>query len=222
MYIFKTMLLIIVINILACNSYCKFKIDSKPLLKIDTSFLGIWKSSEDTDKFNFILVQDFSDVFTSGTQIVNEDYDIKNNYYYYITYMAQHGQGPELQQFPACLSRINNEIFLNITYHYIPRIERRLQGLHFLEEMDECYEFVDSEKDISGFIFVKLANVNLKFGVLNAVLIKDSTLKDLKNSDNLRNKINCLSALGEWFFRGYYVVERHWSCYHCLLNHPIE
>ena len=33
---------------------------------------------------------------------------------------------------------------------------------------------------------------------------------------------NCLSALGEWFFRGYYVVERHWSCYHCLLNHPIE
>ena len=35
-------------------------------------------------------------------------------------------------------------------------------------------------------------------------------------------KFNCLSALGEWFFRGYYVVERHWSCYHCLLNHPIE
>ena len=36
------------------------------------------------------------------------------------------------------------------------------------------------------------------------------------------NYFNCLSALGEWFFRGYYVVERHWSCYHCLLNHPIE
>ena len=38
----------------------------------------------------------------------------------------------------------------------------------------------------------------------------------------INKKINCLSALGEWFFRGYYVVERHWSCYHCLLNHPIE
>ena len=36
------------------------------------------------------------------------------------------------------------------------------------------------------------------------------------------NLFYCLSALGEWFFRGYYVVERHWSCYHCLLNHPIE
>ena len=40
--------------------------------------------------------------------------------------------------------------------------------------------------------------------------------------DAIGNLLNCLSALGEWFFRGYYVVERHWSCYHCLLNHPIE
>ncbi len=40
--------------------------------------------------------------------------------------------------------------------------------------------------------------------------------------DKQGNFFNCLSALGEWFFRGYYVVERHWSCYHCLLNHPIE
>ena len=40
--------------------------------------------------------------------------------------------------------------------------------------------------------------------------------------DQCGNIYNCLSALGEWFFRGYYVVERHWSCYHCLLNHPIE
>ena len=45
---------------------------------------------------------------------------------------------------------------------------------------------------------------------------------NLRCAGNGWNKVNCLSALGEWFFRGYYVVERHWSCYHCLLNHPIE
>ena len=44
----------------------------------------------------------------------------------------------------------------------------------------------------------------------------------LKNKTEVVFNFNCLSALGEWFFRGYYVVERHWSCYHCLLNHPIE
>ena len=64
-------------------------------------------------------------------------------------------------------------------------------------------------------------------GPATAAALADASGLAVDGSGNLfiadaGNYVNCLSALGEWFFRGYYVVERHWSCYHCLLNHPIE
>lgn len=67
-----------------CRSYSKYPIDDRPLEKLDTSLLGIWKivgkdkkllwaAIKDTDKANFILVQSSQDLIDGITRWRNID-----------------------------------------------------------------------------------------------------------------------------------------------------
>jgi hypothetical protein len=46
-----------------CKSYSRYAIDSQPSIAIDTTLLGMWRCAEDTDKTNFILVQNTHDIY---------------------------------------------------------------------------------------------------------------------------------------------------------------
>ena len=84
-----------------------------------------------------------------------------------------------------------------------------LPSIHFLSEKTPVSAHDKFRKNKAGKIIVLTGGTTGNF-------------KTAARQPSFLNFFNCLSALGEWFFRGYYVVERHWSCYHCLLNHPIE
>jgi len=59
-----------------CKSYSKYPIDKAPSVAIDTNLLGMWRCVEDTDKANFIEVQNFNDVYGS----VEKRYGSMENY----------------------------------------------------------------------------------------------------------------------------------------------
>src|ERR1044072_2472976 len=86
-------ILLLAAGIQACDSYSKYKIDSKPLIKIDTGLLGIWKDKEDKG-----VAESISDEFL--------DFKANGNHYYYITYMDAHGRNPHYQQWDAFLSDV--------------------------------------------------------------------------------------------------------------------
>jgi len=59
-------ILIIILALLfcaGCKSYSKYAIDSEPNMGIDTNLLGMWRCVEDTDKTNFIEVQNTHDIY---------------------------------------------------------------------------------------------------------------------------------------------------------------
>ena len=157
--------------IISCKNVAKYSMDNKPAIKIDTNLCGIWKVVEDTDKADYILVQNYDDVLyvpSNKEKRPNEgdlnytDYQEKKDYFYYVTRMDSHGRNPHYQQWGAFLSKLNGIKFLNIAYFY---------GIK------------------SGYIFAKILEVNNTHNRITVAVIADTTLKDLNSSKDVSSRI---------------------------------
>ena len=158
-----------------CKSYSKYTIDSKPSIKIDTGLLGIWKAVEDTDKANFILIQNLDDAeykIEEKWRKKNKSYETRD-YDYYLTYMHQHGSHPHYRQFTAFLSTVNKSKFLNVAYYYTPYVKG-----HPINNQSE-----------EGYFFVRLVHLSRKYDTLVTAIVADTTLKYLKSSAEVRERI---------------------------------
>jgi hypothetical protein len=160
-------ILLFTLFMVCCKSYSKYTIDEKPLIKIDTGLLGIWRAIEDTDKANFILVQNNYDVKHRLADYNPDDYS------YYITYMDRHGKNPHFQQFATFISEIENIKFLNVLYHYTPYVDH-----HFIEN-----------ESASGYFFVRLIDLSADHRKITTAIIADTTLKDITSSKEVKTRI---------------------------------
>jgi len=155
----------------ACKSVSKYAIDEKPGIKIDTNILGIWKAVEDTDRANFVLVQNNYDATHLQEEYKYGSYAIYNNDYF-ITYMNMHGQNSLYHQFTSFLSKVKGTEFLNVTYSYSPYADHKFTGM--------TYE---------GFFFVRLIHINASFDTITTAIVADTTIKNLKSNGEVRRRI---------------------------------
>jgi len=144
-----------------CRSYSRYPIDQKPIIKIDTAILGSWKAVEDTDRKNFLLIQNSHDAIPEGYYTDSADQVKHKDYYYYITYFNRHGKNPLYQQWTAFLSDINNEKFVNVVYMH---------------------------EHVSGYLLVKL-NINSTNDTITTALVADTALKYFHSSEYVRDQI---------------------------------
>ena|ERR1700677_2943700 len=113
--IFWCIISLFVVLTIACKSVSPYSIDSQPVVKIDTDLLGIWKAKEDTDKKNFVLIQNNYDVYSKLYNYNSGSYNIYNKDYF-ISYFHMHGGGPLYEQFASFLSEVKKNKFLNVSY----------------------------------------------------------------------------------------------------------
>jgi len=181
-------MLIATISLLsACNNVSKYAIDDKPVNKTDPAVLGSWRVVEDTDKHNFIFIQNPEDLantlllywndhrhdsMTHAVAAVSSDDVVENAFYekhignyrkeqgfkYYVTYFNHNGVNPYYQQWDASVSKIGNETFLNFHYH---------------------------DSAFSGFSFVRI--ISQSKTSMTVAKVADTTLRHLKSAQEVRN-----------------------------------
>lgn len=194
--------LLITILTVSCKSYSKYPIDSNPLVKMDTSLLGIWKAEKDTSKANYILLQYAPDLHyapesSPAQRAARQGRDMKNtdtaaynrrmdslykaddmermktkDYTYYATYFNAHGKNPLYEQWSVYTSEINKVQFLNIPYRYDPGFDDKRPT---------------TDPHIKGYFFVRIISKNND--KLTTALVADSTLKYLKSAAAVRERI---------------------------------
>jgi hypothetical protein len=77
------------------------------MVKVDEGLYGIWKVKSDTDRRNFILVQD-------GTEDGFKRKDREHEYY--VTYFNRGGINRGLENFNAYFSEVEGAKFINLAY----------------------------------------------------------------------------------------------------------
>jgi hypothetical protein len=179
------------IGMASCESYSKYTIDEKPTIKIDDNMLGIWKVLEDTNHFDYFIVQDASDKIneynkwvakntkehpTSGTEYleVYKSYKKKQDYWYYITRMDKNGLNNTYENFGAFISNIRGATFLSIPYRYFPPF----------------YDPSSEAPEVSGYFFVRILNMNEYHNTMTIAVVGDKTMKDLNSSAEVRKRIS--------------------------------
>lgn len=104
--ILSASVLLIMIIATSCN-YSKYPIDKEPSVKVDEALFGIWKVQGDTDKANFILVQNSDDKSPPDKESLNT---------YWVTYFNRSGTNRIYENFGAFLSNVGKERFINLGY----------------------------------------------------------------------------------------------------------
>jgi hypothetical protein len=190
------LLFVLAVTLGSCQSYSKYTIDGKPLLKVDSRLLGIWKAVEDTNKADYFVVQTSDDLYRSiqryfaahppGTDttlswkqaedmLVNSFKELrdKNDFYYYITRMDNNGDNPHFQQWSSFLSRINGATFINIPYRNTPMVNG---------------EYVE-EKTEKGYFFVRILSITEGGNAMTIAAVKDPALRWLESPAEVRSRI---------------------------------
>jgi hypothetical protein len=160
-----------------CKSYSKHTIDMQPMVKIDTSMLGIWKALEDTERGNYILVQSFDDIVRGLTGDKSDSKLIMDetgqSHYYYLTRMNGQGLNAQYVQQGAFPSRIGNATFLNVDYSHTPGNNGKEGAGGKAEE---------------GYFFVKV-EMNEARNVITTYYVNDPDLQYMSSSKEVRNMI---------------------------------
>ena len=168
MNIHHAFIAVLIYALCSCKNFSPYAIDEHPLVKIDTNLLGIWKAVEDTNKKDFILVQNFTDVARNlnesfkkeAAYIANQK---KEKFTYFITRFDNDGTNPHFQQFHCFISLIKGQKFLNIEY-----------------------EIGSAD---SGFLFERIIKINKSFDTITTAIIADTTMRELHNSVEVRKRI---------------------------------
>ena len=203
----KYMTLIIGCTLLvaSCDSVSKYRIDDRPRVKLDTNLLGIWKCVEDSNKQDFILIQNAFDVFdayylsskasekdreyykSKQYQTVKQEGEKYKDYYYYITRCDQSGTSPHNHQFTSLLSDVNNCKFLNVAYH-----NTTINGKNFSDLTHEEIKAINNKtekQDIKGYFFVRILKINKGHDTVETTVFRDTALENLTSSAEVRQHV---------------------------------
>lgn len=164
-----------------CNNYAKYTIDEKPMVKPDRSLLGIWKPLGDKNPNNYLLIQDHIDLFNpTGKNVLAANdagegkYSDYKSYNYYITQMEEKDGAPEFEEWTAFASKVNGATFLNLS----------ASGLQTSDK-----DGVQEGRSEEEYFFVRLLSVNEEHNVFTVATVADTTLKLLKNSQQVRGYV---------------------------------
>ncbi len=163
-----------------CDNYAKYPIDEKPSIKPDRSLLGIWKPVADKNPANYVLIQDYIDVFNpTGKNILGSDegkYGDYKSYNYYITQVTDVEGKTELDEWTAYTSKIGNATFLNLS----------ASGL---QSSGDDQDIENNARSTDEYFFIRVLGVNDMRNVITAVMVDDTTLKNLKGASQVRSYI---------------------------------
>ena len=143
-----------------CENAAHYTIDDRPLIKLDTGYLGIWKIKEDTVKGNFIFVETDEDTHEYKEYSFGSSVSRNNNYY--ITYFDHGGINPHYQQWTMFISEINNNRLLNIGGG---------AGMQ------------------NSYVFLRILSFNSRHDSIIIATVADTTLKYLRSSSEVRKMI---------------------------------
>ena len=161
------------VTLFGCNVFSIYPIDEQPLIKLDTRFLGKWKIIEDTDKANYLSIREMPGIeYQTAAELKLKPYNL------YVTYWNRHGVNPVYGDFTWYISKIGNKRFINIHGTNIPA--------------DESFEALEKGVGLNkkwGFYFADIVNINQRADSIILAIVGDSTLKDLTNSQQVRERI---------------------------------
>lgn len=193
-----------------CQSYSKYTIDEKPIVKYDNNLLGIWKAVEDTNRFDYIIIQNRRDVYEDLSQMatnylndseagkywsrdrVRESITSGYKSYiddkfkeqkFYISRMDKGGRNPHYERWGTFISKIGTSAFLNIPYHYYP---------------DVVAEGADEEGQ-SGYFFLRILQISEGGNLITVAAVKDPALRYLENSGEVRRRIAAKMHLPSYY-----------------------
>jgi len=168
----------------SCRNYSRFPIDENPRINSDNNLLGIWKAVEDTNKLDYILVQNATDLYgITSDKVANEELSAagkrkmvaansnllrQTSRFYYLTRQENDGTNPHYFQWHSYLSKIGNVRFLNVAYRNVEK------------------EAKDGTRE-EGYFFVKV--IKLTQDSLVTAIVADPTLRFLKNTSEVRSRI---------------------------------
>jgi hypothetical protein len=171
--------LLLLAIVVGCKSASLLTIDARPVVEADSSLLGRWRAVGDTARADYILVQSYSDhyeqfrkqfaAYGDEQRIKQEfdkvcpDYDEHKNYVYFITRQVMDGQNPHIMQWPATLSRVKENRFLNLMY--------------WNENAKACY------------FFIRILSVNSRHDTCAIAGVSDKALKAAGRPKGIRGKI---------------------------------
>ncbi|MBX2907816.1 MAG: hypothetical protein KF744_17350 [Taibaiella sp.] len=232
----KNTLLSLGISLLAacltgCQSYSKYTIDEKPIVKLDNNLLGIWKAVEDTNRYDYILIQNRRDVYEDLVQTVSgfrndseaskrwsrervresitSDYksycdDKYKEQKFYISRIDHGGHNPHYERWGCFMSKVGASTFLNIPYHYYP-------------DEGDGQEAGEAQ---SGFFFLRILRISEGGNLITIAAVKDPALRYLESSGEVRARISSKMQLPS-----YYSDTLHFykvSDYHASIEGSVE
>ena len=174
--------LLIVALLAGCETYSKYTIDEKPLIKTDQRLLGIWREIGNSGRVDYMIVQNYNDEFNAALKRQNnmelftaENYKAVEgkDYDYYITDIDNSKQAAEYNQYTCFTSKIGDVNFINADDNFTPYTTGR--------------GFVRMEEE-SRYFFTKIA-VNETYDIITLSNVADTTLKKLVNSKQVRHRI---------------------------------
>jgi hypothetical protein len=179
--LFFAMAISLAATMTGCDNYAKYTIDERPTVKPDRGLLGIWKPLGDKNPNNYVLIQDHMDLFNpTGKNILSANdagegkYSDYKSYNYYITQMEEKDGKPEFEEWTAFSSKINGAVFLNLS----------ASGLQTADNDD-----MKERRSENEYFFVRLLSVNEEHTVFTVAMVGDTTLKNLKSSQQVRGYI---------------------------------
>lgn len=187
----------IVAGLAGCKSYSRYPIDSKPKVGVDTALLGMWRCMEDTDKANFIEVQNFHDMYHMEE---NEHGGIENYLATEIERM-QKENGPQWNPNtdPAIIN-IRNEIDNRKYLYYITYFDNHGTNPHFQQWNAHAatvnksrflninyHNPYSDDKNEKGWLLVRI--IKAKHDTITTAIVADKALINLKSSKDVRSRL---------------------------------
>lgn len=183
------LLLLVLITAAGCKNYSKYPIDSTASVKPDSRLLGIWKAVEDTNSYDFFVVQKAEDIFDDfkkkwaqyklGSSQDKKIYDnayneyiVHKDHYLYLTRMVDSGRGDRYRQWGSFISVVGNQQFLNIEYQYSPGFASK-----------------QSLPDERGYLLLRIIAANKAFDTVSVAMVNDPALKHLTSAEKVRRYV---------------------------------
>jgi len=211
-----------------CKSYSRYAVDSKPKVAIDTALLGMWRCVEDTDKANFIEVQNFHDVY----HVEENEHGGIENYLASEIERMQKENGPQWD--PATdptIADLRNETDNRKYLYYFTYFDNHGVNLRYQQWNGHLstigknrflnihyHNPYSGDKNEKGWLLVRI--IKVAHDTITTAIVADKTLKNLKSSKEVRSRIT--ARLND---KRFYSDTMHFykiNKYHFTLNKAIK
>jgi len=195
---FRFIAIILTIScLIGCKSYSHYPIDTKPMVVIDTNFLGMWRCVEDTDKANFVEVQTVQDLY----HMEETKYGNIDNYLVKTIDTIRKEKGPKWN--PATdpyITSIRNDIDNQRYLYYFTYFDAHGINPHYQQwnahpstvNKTRFLSFnyhnpYSNNKDDKGWLLVRI--IKAAHDTIITAIVADKTLKNLKSSNEVRSRL---------------------------------